>query len=65
MFSALVLNEVRRHVDYADVVTVHQSCLAQRSVQLKQQLANQCGLNNGIVATARYFAFALERETVF
>jgi hypothetical protein len=28
MFSALVLNEVGGHVDYADVVAVHQSCLA-------------------------------------
>uniref|UniRef100_A0A0A9BNH9 Uncharacterized protein n=1 Tax=Arundo donax TaxID=35708 RepID=A0A0A9BNH9_ARUDO len=39
MFSALVLNGAGGHVECADVVAIHQSCLAQRSVQPRQELA--------------------------
>jgi len=35
MLGVLMLNGVRRHVDGADVVAIHQCCLAQRRVQLK------------------------------
>ena len=39
MLGALRLNRARRHVDGVDVVTIHQYCLAQRRVQLRQKLA--------------------------
>ena len=39
MLGAPMLNGVRRHVDGADVVAIHQCCLAQRRVQLRQKLA--------------------------
>jgi len=39
MFGALMLNGIGGHIDSTDVVAVHQGCLAQRSVQLRQELA--------------------------
>jgi hypothetical protein len=33
------LHVLGRHVDYIDVVAIHKSCLVQRSVQLRQELA--------------------------
>jgi len=38
MLGALMLNRIGGHVDDADVVTIHQCCLAYRGVQLRQKL---------------------------
>jgi len=39
MLGALMLNGVRGHVDGTDVITIHQGCLVQWRVQLRQELA--------------------------
>jgi hypothetical protein len=48
MLGALMLDRIGRHVDSADVVTIYQSCLAERSMKLSQQLTNPSGFSNSI-----------------
>jgi len=39
VFSALMLDRVLGHVDGADIVAIAESCFAQGSVELSQQLS--------------------------
>jgi len=48
VLGALMLNGVGRHIYGADVVTVDQSGMVQRCMQLRQQLSYPRGFSNGI-----------------
>jgi hypothetical protein len=48
VICALVLDGVGRHVNGTDIVTINQCGLAQRRMQLRQQLADPSGLSDCI-----------------
>jgi hypothetical protein len=63
VLRALVLNWVAGHVDGVDVVTKDHCGTAEGGVKLKKELAEPVA-SATVLATARYSAPALERETV-
>jgi hypothetical protein len=48
MFSALMLDRILGHVNGADIVTIHKSRLAQRSMKLSEELPQPSSFSNGI-----------------
>jgi hypothetical protein len=48
MLGSLMLDGVLGHVDGADIVTIHESRLVQRSVKLGQELSQPGGLSDCI-----------------
>jgi hypothetical protein len=63
VLGALVLDRVRRHVDGANIVAEHNRNWRRWSMKLVEELANPSSLATTL-ATARYSASTLERETV-
>ena len=48
MFRALMLNSVGREVNYTNIVTINQSRLRKRAVELLEKLSKPGGLSNSI-----------------
>ena len=62
MLRPLVLDGVGGEIHGADVVAVDERALGERAMELRQELSNQDASATPL-ATARYSASALERET--
>jgi hypothetical protein len=63
VFGALVLDWIRGHVHSTDIVAEDNCSTEQGSVELLEKLAEQLASATAL-ATPRYSASALERETV-
>jgi hypothetical protein len=62
MHRAFVLDMIGGEIKCTDIITVDQGTLGQRVVEFMQQLTQPAGLSKAL-ATARYSASALDRET--